>query len=175
MTRQEFRNLVEEEGKEVYSFCFYLTQKKEYAEDLYQETMLKAMEQCSKIDKFQNPKSFLIAIGIGIWKNTMRKNARRKRIAPSSELKEEFLDQGECSYKNNLEENIILKEKLSLVRTIVSSLEEKYRLPVYMFYTAEMSIQQISKILHIPNGTVKSRLHKAKAVIRKKLEEYGYE
>ena len=44
-----------------------------------------------------------------------------------------------------------------------------------MFYTAEMSIDEIARALHIPKGTVKSRLHNARKSIKKILEVYEYE
>ena len=63
MTRQEFANLLEKEGSTIYSFCCYLTGNRDKADDLYQETMLVAIEKCGKIDKTENPKNFLIEIG----------------------------------------------------------------------------------------------------------------
>ena len=46
MTRQEFANLLEKEGSTIYSFCCYLTGNRDKADDLYQETMLVAIEKC---------------------------------------------------------------------------------------------------------------------------------
>ncbi len=57
MTRQEFANLLEKEGSTIYSFCCYLTGNRDKADDLYQETMLVAIEKCGKIDKTENPKN----------------------------------------------------------------------------------------------------------------------
>ena len=52
---------------------------------------------------------------------------------------------------------------------------EKYRIPVYLFYSAELSIQEIAKVLQIPAGTVKSRMNKAKHVLKEELETLGYD
>ncbi|WP_304943677.1 RNA polymerase sigma factor [Vallitalea guaymasensis] len=79
-------DLVELQGKAIYGFCYNLTNKKNDADDLYQETFLKAMELCHKIDRNNNPKGFLISIAIGIWKNNCRKYAWRQRIAPIQEF-----------------------------------------------------------------------------------------
>lgn len=175
MTRQEFENLINEYGKEIYCFCYRLIGNKEGADDLYQETMLKTMEYCSKIDYAANPKSFLIGIALGITKNKRKKYVRRQRIAPSTpitcEIETAFLMDDEQSP----EELCISKETINLVRTVTNELPDKYRLPVYMYYTAEMPINDIARILHIPTGTVKSRLHKARIIIKKRLEDYGYE
>ena len=155
MTRQEFGSMLEKEGKAVYTFCRQLTGSRDDADELYQETMLIAMEKCNKIDEKGNPKSFLIGIAAKCLKNQRRKYARRQRIAP--------------------EEQYITEELCELVRMEIASLKEKYRLPIYMFYSAEMSVEEIAGALHIPKGTIKSRLYTARTIIKKKLEEYGYE
>ena len=58
VTRQEFGSMLEKEGKAVYTFCRQLTGSRDDADELYQETMLIAMEKCNKIDEKGNPKSF---------------------------------------------------------------------------------------------------------------------
>ena len=79
-------------------------------------------------------------------------------------------DEGLCP-----EEVLLEKEICRLVRMEIASLEEKYRLPVYMYYAAELPVEQIAVAMRIPKGTVKSRLHKARKLIKKELEAYGYE
>lgn len=86
MTREAFENLVECVGTDVYSFCLQLARNKEEAEELYQETMLTALEKHKKIDILANPRSFLLGIVVGLWKNRRRKLARRGRICPQTSL-----------------------------------------------------------------------------------------
>lgn len=52
---------------------------------------------------------------------------------------------------------------------------EKYRLPIHLFYSADISVQEIAKVLQIPEGTVKSRMNKAKRLLKKELEALGYD
>ena len=174
MTRQEFIDLLEREGAGVYSFCRMLAGSKEEADELYQETMLMATERLSRIDSSKNPKSYLISLGIGIYKNNRKKAARRQRIAPVGELTEELnsvlKDEGETP-----EEAYLRHEMEEVIRIETKRLPEHLQLPVYLYYTAELSVEEIGKIMHIPKGTVKSRLHKARMLLKKKLEDYGYE
>ena len=58
---------------------------------------------------------------------------------------------------------------------IVKILPQKYRVVIHLFYYEQLSVEEIASGLHIPEGTVKSRLHKARALLRKRLEAYGYE
>ena len=67
MTREEFEQLVMNTGPVIYAFCLLLTRNREEAEEVYQETMLVAMERHRKIDSLQNPKSYLLGITIGLW------------------------------------------------------------------------------------------------------------
>ena len=175
LTRQEFGSMLEKEGKAVYTFCRQLTGSRDDADELYQETMLIAMEKCNKIDEKGNPKSFLIGIAAKCLKNQRRKYARRQRIAPQDGIDDELYVLNIPDSGLTPEEQYITEELCELVRMEIASLKEKYRLPIYMFYSAEMSVEEIAGALHIPKGTIKSRLYTARTIIKKKLEEYGYE
>lgn len=71
-----------------------------------------------------------------------------------------------------VEEQMISKEEQVQVRKAVEKLPEKYQLPIVLFYMEEMKISEISDILGIPQGTVKSRLYKAKKELEKELEVF---
>ena len=62
------------------------------------------------------------------------------------------------------------EEQLELLRKCVDNLPEKQRQVITLFYAGELSLEEISKVLKIPKGTVKSRLHKAKEELRKEME-----
>lgn len=160
-------------GKAVYGFCLRLVKDKDNADDLYQETFLKAMEMCNKIDKNNNPKGFLISVAVGLWKNNRRKYARRQRIAPEGELNEDMVNIM-CTNMSTPEEIVILRERCAVIRTAADKLNDKLRIPLYMYYTAEMSVEEIALALRIPKGTVKSRLHKARKNLKNVLEGYQY-
>lgn len=61
------------------------------------------------------------------------------------------------------EEKIMEMEECRIVREAVKRLPDKYRLPVLLFYMEELSLSDISKILNLSAGTVKSRIHRATA------------
>lgn len=174
MTRQEFNDLIEREGKTVYSFCCMLTGHSEDGEELYQETMLSAVEHCRKIDSSLNPKSYLMGTALKLYQGHRRKYARRQRIAPDGELTEEMSAVLGDDHPGP-EELAIKQELCKVVRQETMALPEKLRLTVYLYYTAQLSVEEIAANLHIPQGTVKSRLHKARTILKKRLEECGYE
>ena len=173
MTRQELIELLEREGKSIYSFCYMLTGSKEEAEDLYQETWLTATQRVKDIDMLKNPKNYLLAVSMGIYKNNRKKAARRARIAPIGELTEELVSVL-ADKRDTPEEEVLRREIREVIRKETGALPEYLKLPVCLYYTSQFSVEEIARSLHIPKGTVKSRLHKARTIIKKKLEDYGY-
>ena len=73
------------------------------------------------------------------------------------------------------EEEILTREQSDLVRSCIAELSEKYRIPIYLYYSSELSVKEISGCLKLPEGTVKSRLHKARIMIKERLEACGYD
>lgn len=157
-------------GDNVYAFCRKLAKNKADTDDLYQDTFLKAMERCHNIEENRNPKGFLISIAVKLWKNKSRKYARRSKIAPQEEL----IDGADYSYiffDNMTPEDIVISRELIVtIHRAVDTLNDKLRLPLYLYYTADMSNREIANILKIPQGTVKSRLFKAKRLVRDYME-----
>lgn len=170
MDNMDIDRLVMLYGKAVYGFCLRLARNRDDADDLYQETFLKALELCTRIDKNNNPKGFLISIAVGLWKNNRRKYARRQKIAPEEELSEESVSSSMYVNASTPEEIAILNERCAVVRTAADKLNDKLKIPLYMYYTAEMSVEDIASALRIPQGTVKSRLYKARKTLKNVLE-----
>lgn len=175
LNTSELSELVNLHGKAVYGFCRQLAKSRADTDDLYQETFLRALELCEKIDLNNNPKAFLISIAAKLWKNNRRKYAWRKRIAPTEELKDEGCS--DYMFKNEAtpEDVVIHNELRAIVQNAADTLSDKLKVPLYMYYTAGMSNEDIASSLKIPLGTVKSRLHKARLALKKFLEVNEYE
>ena len=171
MTKQELELCIKEYGKDIYSFCKYLTCNRQEADDLYQDTFLMAVELQEKIEYKENPKSYLLSIALRIWKNKKRKFAWRKQIVdiqPIAEGQDVELDR---ELEVSLEEQIMKKETEKFVRNAVNHLSEKLKVVVLLFYMEGLSTKQIAKVIKLPTGTVLSRLHQARKVLKKELEE----
>lgn len=171
MTKQELDMCIKEYGKDIYSFCKHLACNQQEADDLYQDTFLKAVELNEKIDCANNPKSYLLSIALRIWKNRKRKFAWRKRIADIQSIVEERDADIEESTELSPEEKIISNEKVKMVRMAVNKLPEKLKIVVLLFYMEELSTAQIAEVMKVPIGTVLSRLHRGRELLRKELED----
>lgn len=171
MTNKELEQCIYEYGTEIYSFCRYLTRSPQEADDLYQDTFLKAVELNGKIDAEKNPKSYLLSIALRIWKNRKRKFAWRKRITEEKILAEEK-NSRECeNIEQSPEEKLLKNEEQTMVRRAVEKLQEKQKIVILLYYMEELSVAQIAEVVNVPVGTVKSRLYQARKMLEKELED----
>ncbi len=162
--KKTMEKYIKEYGKAVYSFCLYATHKKEDADDLYQQTFLTAFEK-GDIDEEKNPKSYLITIAANIKNNYVRKYLWRKRIVDTDVA----FDEGILTIASDelpVDEKVVRDDETAQIRRLVRKLPDKYRDVVLMFYMEDMNETEISKVLSIPKGTVKSRLNKARKLLK---------
>lgn len=170
MNIDELNDLIEQHGKALYGFCLRLATNRADTDDLYQETLLKALEARYRLDRSRNPKAFLMSVAVGLRKNQRRKFAWRQRIAPTAEFNEDA-DASNVFYKEETPEDALLSlERRRKIQAAADSLQDKLKIPLYMHYTAEMSINEIAAALKIPPGTVKKRLYQARQAMKKDLE-----
>ena len=172
MTKQEFDRFVSENGKEILRFCRMNAGGCAEGDDLYQDTMLTLWEQVDKLNKRDSLKSYALSVSILIWRNKRRKFAWRHRIA-AFESYEKHLESGGfrmTGKKSEEPEQRLLQKKMTeMVQRQVQALPQKYRTVVYLYYSAGLKYKEIAECLHIPESTVKSRMRKAKSILKKKL------
>lgn len=172
MEAGEIETCIDQFGTDIYRFCLKLCLNQADAEDLYQQTFLKALEYNWKLDWDQNPKALFFSLTHNLWKSSTRKIARRSSIAPCSNIEDEnenFLQSSE-----NVEEHYFKKELRTKVLAIIESLPDKLRIPLTLYYFFDFPIEQVAETIKKPPGTVKSRLFKGRRLIKKSLEEAGY-
>ena len=164
--RPDLNCLIEIHSTMLYRFCQKLTYSKEDAEDLFQETWFRVLRSPHKVQEADSPQSFLCANALSLWKSQQRKYARRRRIAPEQTL--DFpIDSGQ-----DVEESLMRRTEQEVLQALIDQLPEKFRIPLIMYYTLELGIAEIAKTLHLPSGTVKSRLFYARREIKKGWEKH---
>lgn len=169
MTIQELEQCIRLYGKDIYSFCMHLTKEKTSADDLYQDTFLEATKKLEAIRYEDNPKSYLLSVAIRLWRNRVRKRAWRNRIVPQNVDTEAEQAKSDCP---DMSESVIADEEKHILWKAIDRLDDRYRIPLLLYYMEELSIAEIAGLLAIPEGTVKSRLHKARKLLEKELEDY---
>lgn len=171
MTMKELEHCIDAYGTDIYNFCLHLTKERELAEELYQDTFLTAVEILGRIKDTENPKSYLLSIAIRLWNNRKKKWAWRNRIAPVQTLE----DTCDATLSNPQSDTILETEQTLVIRKAINKLEDKYKVIVLLYYMEDLSLKQISNILHVPIGTIKSRLFIARQLLKSELEGYFYE
>jgi len=152
MNIQYFQDMIEKIESDIYGFCLYLTRNRNQADDLYQDTVLKLFEVQDRIEVNNNPRSYILAIAISIWKNEQRREARRQRIAPQHEYENifEFVKDD----REGPESLVVRNEEQNMLLNAVECLDDKFRLVLILFYYNQTAQEEIAKICNIPKGTV---------------------
>ena len=151
---------------ELHRFALKLTADNEEANDLLQETSLKALDNEDKYTPDTNFKGWMYTIMRNIFINNYRKTVRDQT----------FVDQTDNLYHLNLpqdsgfestEGNYDLKE----IRKIVNSLPKEYRVPFSM-YVSGFKYREIAVKLALPLGTLKSRIFFTRQRLQKELKDF---
>ncbi len=169
MKQEELENYIYTYGKDLYSFCCCMTHSRQEADDLYQDTFLKVFEMGEKLVIRSNPKSFLMSIALNLYRNYKRKLSVRQRIAGTADYEDEMVN-SVVSTQRAVEDAMVSDEERGIVRQMVQKLPDKYRIPILLYYMEELSITEIAGILQMSENTVKTRLRRAKKILREKLE-----
>jgi len=170
MNKQLLEHYIEAYGTDIYSFCIRLTQNRELAEELYQDTFL---AMCEKEDWKEegNVKSYLLGITIKLWQNQKRKFAWRKRIAAEIPLsKEQGLEA--FSADENLEQHMVSKEEQEAVWKAVYKLPEQLRIVILLYYMEDFKVAEIAEKLSLSISNVKSKLMRARRYLKQELEDF---
>lgn len=178
MNKYEFEQFVLDNGKDILRFCRITAGNEEMGNELYQDTMLKLLEKRNKLENQQNIKSYAISVSIFLWKNQKKKFAIRNKIINFTSLDKIQEEQGEiiCGMNGvSAEQDVLSQLEKETISRIIAELPEKYRMPLYLNYSANMKQEEIANVLKIPLGTVKTRIRKAKEELKVRLEAIGYE
>ncbi len=170
MNKQLLEHYIEAYGTDIYSFCIRLTQNREQAEELYQDTFL---AMCEKEDWKEegNVKSYLLGITIKLWQNRKRKFAWRKRIAAEIPVsKEQGLEA--FSTDENLEQHMVSKEEQEAVWKAVYKLPEQLRIVILLYYMEDFKVAEIAEKLSLSISNVKSKLMRARRYLKQELEDF---
>lgn len=167
--------IIETYKEPLYKLCYHLTKNSHDADDLFQDTWSKATRNIDKYDTSKNFKTWLLTIAINIYRDNYRKVKRRlNKVIDffSNEKKEQEFNKVETTI-GKPEHELDLSEEKKMLSKAVNKLDDKYRLPIILFYFKELEQSQIAEVLEIPVGTVKSRLNTARKKLLKEMEALG--
>jgi RNA polymerase sigma-70 factor (ECF subfamily) len=156
----------------LYSFAMALTRDRTEAEDLVQETYLRAFRGAAQKLPTGDIKAWLFTIMRNIWIN----DRRRKRRRPETEEWDAGEDEtGWHTLADDRQRPDLVHEQTVLgreIRQAIESLPEVYREVIVLRFLEGFSYSQIATIIGCPAGTVMSRISRARAELRKRLNHH---
>ncbi len=166
MNKLEFNTLVIKHSDSLKLYARNFTKDHDDANDLVQDTLLKAITYFKNFREGTNLKGWLYTI----MKNTFINNYRRITKSNSFITKEEEISSMNLvvSATKNLGENKFMMEDIN---TALTNLSDDYYKPFTMYYEG-YKYHEISEHLNIPIGTVKTRIHVARRIMKKTLSSY---
>jgi len=167
-----FADQAMEYAPQLYSAALRMTRNPADAEDIVQETFLKAYRGYGTFKEGTNLKAWLYRILTNTYINRYRKLQRRPSEVELGELQDLYLFKrlGEESGAERSTEDSVLETMVDAdIKEALETLPEKFRMPVLLADVEEFSYKEIAEILDVPIGTVMSRLHRGRKALQKKL------
>ncbi|MEM7550719.1 MAG: sigma-70 family RNA polymerase sigma factor [Bacteroidota bacterium] len=167
MTTIEFGHRVNELSLSLKPFALRLTKDLEQAEDLLQDTILKAFSNKDKFKEGTNLKAWLYTIMKNTFITNYQKMVRRKTFIDTSD-NQHFINSTSETFENLAYTNFAMKD----INNAIESVDDDYRIP-FMMYFRGYKYLEIADMLEIPLGTVKNRIHIARKLLKNRLTIYA--
>ena len=171
MSTASFMQAALEHLDSLYGYALILTRDQTAAEDLVQETYLRAMRAFGQLTPNSNLKSWLFVIMRNAWLNQLRHNRTAPRFV---ELDDENVESVYQNDRVNEDPHVVYLRKLEReqIRVAIADLPELYREIIVLRDLEGFSYQEIATMLSCPAGTVMSRLGRARAKLRRALASW---
>ena len=150
-------------GRRLFGLCLHLCRSRSEAEELYQDTWLRLLEQWARYDPSQPFEPWAARVCVNLYRDRLRRLRRQVTVLafPSWEEQDRALAQAPSPET----------EDYSPLHQALARLPDRLRLPVILYYFAGHDIRETARMLGLPEGTVKSRLARARDQLRRWLTD----
>jgi RNA polymerase sigma-70 factor (ECF subfamily) len=156
-------------ARQLYSAAVRMTRNPQDAEDLVQETFLKAYRAYDSFEEGTNLKAWLYRILTNTFINKYRADSRRPRESELGDVEDLYSGEASRSAEERVLDGLVEED----IKRAVEELPEIFRIPVLLADLEGFSYKEIAEILDIPIGTVMSRLHRGRKAMQKRLWDYA--
>ena len=163
---------------QLYGGALRMTRNPQDAEDLVQETYLKAYNAFDSFKPGTNLKAWLYRIMTNTYINTYRKKQRRPLVTSAEDVTDSQLYTSSSHDSTGLESAEVEALKNmpnSRISEALNSINEDYRMVVYYADVEGLAYKEIAEVMDIPLGTVMSRLHRGRKQLRELLKDVAHE
>lgn len=166
MSTLEFNEMLLSNASFLKPFAINLTRDTEAANDLYQDTLYKALANREKYNVGTNIKAWLFTIMRNIFINDYRRKAKQKTIFDSTP-NDYLINMKQTSVSNAAESGMRMKE----INQAIQDLPEIFKTP-FLLYFDGYKYNEIADVLHEPLGTIKSRIHFARKLLKEQISRF---
>ncbi len=166
MASLEFNDLLVNNAEFLKPFAINLTKDTETAKDLFQETLYKALANQEKYNVGTNIKAWLYTIMRNIFINDYRRKAKQQTIFDSTP-NDYLLNYKQAAITNTAETDLSLKE----IYQAIYQLPEIFKTP-FLLYFEGYKYHEIAASINEPLGTIKSRIHFARKLLKEQIRRY---
>lgn len=162
---EEIKRLMNAYGNDVLRIAYLYLKDKHLAEDAFQEVFIKVYKNFDKFKKNSSEKTWIMSITMNTCRDILRISWFKKVLMFKDIDNDSLLDNCESidnKVINKIQHKELLKEVMNLPR--------KYKEPIILYYYEELSTVDISKMLKIPEGTVRSRLFRARTMLKSNID-----
>ncbi|MBN1559283.1 sigma-70 family RNA polymerase sigma factor [candidate division KSB1 bacterium] len=170
--QKAYAEIVDRYRDQIYHFIFRMVKDKAQAEDLTQETFIKAFRALASFNSDYAFSTWLYKIAA----NNCIDFFRKKKLTTMSlntplKVKDGELQRDFPVEEQGPESDLISKEQTSSIRVAIDSLPEKYKEAIMLRHSQDKSYEEIAEKLAIPLGTVKVRIFRAREMLKSRLKE----
>ncbi len=166
MSSLEFNDLLVGNSDFLKPFAFTLTRDNETAKDLMQETLYKALANREKYHVGTNVKAWMYTIMRNIFINNYRRRSRQQTIFDNTP-NDYLINYAQAAVPNTAEVNLRLKD----MQSTIQKLPDIFRLPFQLYFEG-YKYNEIAQTLNEPLGTIKSRIHFARKLLKEQLARW---
>jgi RNA polymerase sigma-70 factor (ECF subfamily) len=164
--QEAFRHIVERYQGAVYNLAYRMLGDPEEAEDAAQEIFVRLYRQLGRYDPERKFSTWTLAIATNYCIDQLRR--RRMQLVPL-----ENIIPWARARDAGPEGEALSRESRDEVQRLLKQLPEKYRAPLVLRYWEDLSCAEIAEILGVPEGTIKTQIHRARKQLGKMLEQGG--
>jgi len=177
-SREDFERAAIPHLPHIYTAAFYLTKDEREAEDLVQESYLRAYRFFHKFEPGTNCRAWLLSIQRHLFINRYRRKKREPEFVNWERIDQEYesmlFEHGQG--RNWDPENLLSSQVMGPeVEKALKDLPEEFRMAVILVDIEELSYEEAAKVMECPVGTVRSRLSRGRRMLQVALKDYASE
>ncbi|MBN2788947.1 MAG: sigma-70 family RNA polymerase sigma factor [Candidatus Delongbacteria bacterium] len=165
-----YNEIVDRYKNKLLNHIFYYTKNKESAEDIVQDAFIRVYLNKDKYKEIAKVSTWIYTIAINLAKTFLAKEKKKNQFSITGKDGEGDFEIPDI--KASTDKDILRGELSEIITESIDDLDDKFKEIIILRDVDEMSYDEIAQVLNIPEGTVKSRLNRARLNLREVLEEY---